>query len=154
METQELVNRIIEDMRPIMKNDYQTPEQATGNCANASYRVALRWDYQSAFEMVYTVYLGDEDAYEYDYPGLCIDHYAVLINDETVIDYTLHQFFPQFTSPAVLPKDEWCALFDELWEENNDFEQDKSICICRMGLGSNYVCNHPEEWYEEDEIAA
>lgn len=151
MHTEQLVEKILHDMNNIIGDDYNTPERAKAQCARAVQRVMRRWNYKQEVKVAWLYYQGDLDNYDINFPDLCCDHFAVIVDSEIIIDYTLNQFFPQYPSPAVLDYEEWVDLFLNLWGEEPFFDMDKSICHCGFGVSDGVWCDHETDEGDNEE---
>lgn len=154
MHTEKLVEKILHDMNIIIGDDYSTPESARAQCAIATQRIMARWNYKPEVNVAWLYYQGDLDNYDLDFPDLCCDHFAVIVDSHIIIDYTLNQFFPQFPSPAILDYEEWAGLFHSLWKCEPFLDMDKCICHCGFGVSNGNICEHEVEdeieHYEEE----
>lgn len=154
METEKLVEKVIHDMNSIIGKKYNTPKKSKAQCARATQNIMERWSYKAEINVAWLYYQGDLNTYDIDFPGLCCDHFAVIVDSNIVIDYTLNQFFPQYPSPAVLDYEEWTGLFSDLWKTEPFFDMDECICHCGFGVSNGFDCEHEveESEYAEENI--
>lgn len=110
-----------------------------GSLANSEDAEGMCWRVSEAIEYA----LGDEN--DVETIGMMDDsgtnHFATVLNGETVIDYTMRQFYPDEDFPLVCTIDEWKDLMSDV-SENNGAEN--------IYWEVNAIDNIDEpEWYED-----
>ncbi len=124
-----------------MNASFDTPENSYGKCLQVTRAMANSYAKNDRIKVAYSEHsFADETVLE---RNMCINHYAVIIDNETVIDYTLRQFEASVDYPAIMPYNEWTALLTEKWEDSNAFHSiGNRICTdCLIGVDTLCDCD-------------
>lgn len=146
MNTADFTNKVIADMELFFAGEdksYDTPETSYAKCAEATLFTMQRWDYSPRTHVAYAEVqdLSENQILNMSY---CSNHYAVVIDETTVIDFTFRQFAPDASYPAVMPYDEWVAALGACWNDPLPFDAiGDYICgECLMGVNDNCECEY------------
>lgn len=93
-----------------------TQEGAAGECASVTYELQelcklLGFESKS----VYAENISSSTEYNFLDSGQYSNHYALLLPSDTVIDFTMRQFFPDSEFPFVGTRKAWGKMLSKAW---------------------------------------
>lgn len=149
METLELidtkfVNEIVEFANVVLDDmgaSFETRATAKGKCLQVTRALTGAYKFESRIQIAYAERSNVTD--EFMELDMCTNHYAVLVDGATVIDYTLRQFDETVAYPAVMPHAEWLEMLLSKWEDENAFHSiGDTICTdCLIGVDTLCDCD-------------
>lgn len=138
-----LAGREVETARGV---DYSTPENAAGKCLTSTADVLEVLRGYKADEHVKVVYAEHPDllAVEIDDDDeTYYNHYALILpnKEQTVVDFTMRQFYPKSNFPYIAPLDVWNADLAQVWGTFPATSIGNDICyLCEVGIDTACEC--------------
>lgn len=139
----------IEDMVESFEGHaYDTFVEAHGRCLQVTHSVCDRWADHPRVKVAYAQSNHEEKPSEYWFEkNQFSNHYASLIDDSTVIDFTLRQFVPDAAYPAIMPYGEWVEALSAAWEDKEVKHAigDDPCYMCDYGVSFFCLCTGNRE---------
>lgn len=132
-------NMVFDDMEA----GYDTSEGAKGNCLFVTSGMHKMYGHMNNVSIAYSEHSDHVALAARTGKDYCSNHYALIIDGETVIDYTLRQFDENAAYPAILPYGEWKEVLLSKWDDEGAFHGiGNSICWeCETGIDTLCDCD-------------
>lgn len=145
METLVRTHPALESLILEYRNQYDTPEKSSGKCLHLTNVILDSLGYVMDLGIAFACSTGDIANVERRYYS---NHFAIMMDingRQMVIDFTLRQFDPNASYPAILTIEEWAKVLSIPWNGFINVETGYEICGCYQGVEGSCGCSAFEE---------